>query len=255
MTLLTLTLYVQPNSNPPSHWTGRHVQAWFLNWLRAHDPVLAAQLHDHNGRKPYAVSPLFMQSVENGVPFLRITTLTADLGERLATFLQEPPRSIQLGALIFQVDSIAVHRSSYETLIREATEQVTPLALHFVTAATFRSQQMDMPLPLPPLVFGSLIHAWDMFSPLPLPILLQPFIDTHLAIAQCELRTRRVTSSGRETRIGFTGSVRYMVRDTLHDPPTMHESRVLIGALVRYAAFAGVGAQTSAGMGQVHVIS
>jgi CRISPR/Cas system endoribonuclease Cas6 (RAMP superfamily) len=87
-------------------------------------------------------------------------------------------------------------RSSYQTLIQRQLIPPTRLTFHFVTPTTFRSQTVNMPLPLPALVFGSLLSRWSLFTPHRLRDLpqdqLDMFIAHHVVIAHHKLQTALV---------------------------------------------------------------
>ncbi len=232
---------------------GRVAQAWLLDWMRGGDPDLSASLHDTVGRKPYTISPLIGADDRYA---LRITSLRADVSERFDTLLRrQSPSEMRIEAAQLAVEAIEIEESSYAELVREATETIASLALRFITPTTFHSNRLDVPLPLPALVFGSLIHAWDSFSPLPLPIHLATLVGDGMAIADCQLRTRRVTYGDRGGHVGFTGYVRYSLRRVPAIPSDdQAAAAILLGALIRYARFAGVGVGTAAGMGQVMML-
>ncbi len=259
MTLLSAHLHLTcstPDRLPP--WTGGLAQAWFLEWVRSVQPELAAQLHDSIDRKPYTISALTESSdvYPNGYT-LRLTTFSRAATAAISVLLTEhPPRQIRLGKLNFDMIQLHIEHSDYDALVRQATESPVWLNLHFHSPTTFRSNRLEVPLPLPSLVFGSLIHAWDTFSALPLPLHLGDFIRNQVVLSRHQVATQRVAYSKHRSHVGFTGRVQFAIRALPAGVPTVlsqaeQTSAVrLLGALSRYAYFAGVGIRTAAGMGQ-----
>ncbi len=152
--MLALTLHLIPRTGtngdaPLATWTGRQAQAWFLAWLHATQPELADALHDSGTRNPYTVSPLL--AVADSY-ILRITALIDPLADVLDTLT---PSDVRIGAAFFDVIGADRQRTSYAALVRSATDQPEFSGLRFITATTFHSNRLDVPLPLPSLVFGS----------------------------------------------------------------------------------------------------
>jgi CRISPR-associated endoribonuclease Cas6 len=135
-------------------------------------------------------------------------------------------------------------------------QRVSPrVALEFVSPTTFRSQGRYLPLPLPELVFGSLLDRWQRFSPIALHPEVRRFAAEAVALSRYELRTRGLPykqggkpAEGQESRgsmqIGFMGQVVFTA---------LNRDRYWLNVLHLLAAFAfysGVGYQTGVGLGQ-----
>jgi CRISPR/Cas system endoribonuclease Cas6 (RAMP superfamily) len=237
--LCALTLRID-GLPPLSGWTGHWAQAWLLRWIGQSAPEHAARLHDDKGRKPYTVSPI--AQLESG-SLIRVTTLDP----MLTAILMNPPPFSYAG-VAYAVSESGRATSTFAELLRLGETGTLPL-LHFQTPTAFRSQGMEINLPLPELVFGSLIHAWDSFSPLRLPLQLREFAAQHVTLTRHSIHTRRVTfrHRGLETqRTGFVGRVQFGVKSN-SDPVAIR----FLAALLHFAPYAGVGAWTTAGMGQV----
>lgn len=251
MTLLSVTFQcATPDRLELPRWTGHIVQAWFLGWLRAVNSELSTRLHDTPGRKPYTVSPIFDQSREGAAYGFRLTTLSNELSEAVEPLLSGSPPDLRLGSTLYSLSIACIARSSYEALVREAADQPPPIILRFSSPTCFHSGGLDVPLPLPSLVFASLIQAWDVFSPLPLPLQLSETVRAHVALARHQLHTERVVIPQHGSHVGFTGKVQFAFHKIGTAPDDL-SSRALLSALLHYAAFAGVGVRTTAGMGWV----
>lgn len=103
-------------------------------------------------------------------------------------------------------------------------------------------------MPLPDLVFGSLVTRWNAFSPVRLEPDVRLRAREQVAIAHYDLRSRSMPHKNGALRVGGVGHVTYSIKD--EDP--------YLGAalhiLADFALYSGVGAQTAAGMGQARRI-
>lgn len=107
------------------------------------------------------------------------------------------------------------------------------------------NRQLTMPLPLPELVFGSLLARWNAFAPLTLPEEVRRYAQECLAISRYRLQTQ-VVRFGQAMSVGFTGQCQYTA--LVWDAYWLRA----ISLLAAYAFYSGVGLRTTVGMGQVH---
>jgi CRISPR-associated endoribonuclease Cas6 len=260
MTLLAAVIHLR-SEHPIRPWLGRAAQAWLLGKVREADPALADALHRGQARRPYTVS---IPRGDVGDPWLRITSVSPDLSATLAqVILPDLKGSIVLAGTEIEIASVNTEahpwsgRSDFETLARQAFESV-PDRLHvyleFATPTTFHRQEIAVPLPLPELVYASLIRAWDDLSPVPLPVPLLDFVEQFVGLAGFRLSTRIVQFGTNERHVGFMGSARYISVPRDKTGLTLDEYRQRIQAidlLTRFAFYTGIGARTAVGMGQV----
>ncbi len=264
MSLLAAVLHVQADRALPS-WLGRAAQAWLLERIRCAAPKLAEALHDGQMRRPYTISGPRGQGTDR---WLRITSLSVDLTMLLSDAILPALRgqSLKLAGVEICIRAVetATHawagRSDYEALARLAfdSESLVAPGLEFSTPTTFHHDGLAVPVPLPSLVYGSLIHAWDSFSPLPLPAPLLPFVERCVGIARHRIATRMVQFGGSEQHVGFIGTACYVVvpQPSSGLSPGEYRQRVqLLDLLTRFAFYSGVGARTAVGMGQVRPLS
>jgi CRISPR-associated endoribonuclease Cas6 len=257
---------------------GRAAHAWFLNQVRAADPAIAQALHEPNQERPFTVSNLQGRNPASGRSrvsdqlvspersyALRLTSfwpeLSALLLERLLPNL--PEQTLDLAGATCRVVSVTTDgtahpwagQTSFQDLVQQHTlspalppRQVT---LHFASPTVFRSGGANVPLPLPGLVFESLVRRWNAFAPLQIPLEIRRFADEAMVIARYHLHTERVAfgeEGERGAYPGFVGTCSYAF--LVHDRYWLG----LIHLLAAFAFYAGVGARTTMGLGQVRVV-
>ncbi|HEX6290121.1 MAG TPA: CRISPR-associated endoribonuclease Cas6 [Herpetosiphonaceae bacterium] len=245
-------------------YLGRAAHAAFLRALGARDQAFARRLHDSGALKPFATSDLLGASrgpqgrmvAPDRTYGMRWSAISPELDECLRDWAATPPTEFDLDGTLFRVeaatidpvaDSWAGTADWSELIALEQVGRAPPpawFALHFVAPTTFRSNGRNIPLPLPELVFGSLVERWNGSAPIPLPADIRRFAAEHLVIGTYQLQSERVAAfEGGET--AFTGRCTYV--PTNHDRYYLH----CCAALLRLAFFSGVGAKTSMGFGAV----
>jgi len=250
---------LEPATLPAS--LGRAAQAVFLRHVATVDESLAEALHVPDKPRPFTCSSLIgatrasHESVtvtpENEYR-LRFTVLH----EPLEGIAMEPPPSVALDGCQFAVEGVLegskalgwVARATWEELSapwllshRRATSRVE---LEFVSPTTFRSAGMLVPLPLPGLVFGSLLDRWNCFAPVALHEDLRRYAEECVAVERYRLHTRALRMKSGVVQRGFVGECAY--RMLRKDQFWMSQLQLLADA----ALYLGVGYQTVVGMGQ-----
>ena len=125
--------------------------------------------------------------------------------------------------------------------------------LQFTTPTTFHSQGRSMPLPLPRLVFGSLLDRWNAFAPLRIDPEILVVVEQACTIARYDLRTEAVPLGG-GLQIGFVGRCTYGLPPGRGIRPADEYAWRVLHLLANFAFFAGVGAKTTMGMGTVRML-
>ncbi len=263
---LTLTLKPLPGAagTPAPRWWGRAIHALWLDVIAQMEPALAQAIHDGSELRPYTLSSL-MGRFPNGriageEPYrLRITTLTSEMSDLLV-------RAVSMGPLVpggppvnldyhgFRITAVDdgegpwTGQADYAVLAADALARKhrpsRRLPLLFSSPTSFRSRKRFVPVPLPELVFGSLLKRWNAFAPVAFPEEAKRYAEACLAIARYELRTRTVPMKAGGKRPGAVGRVTYS---------TLNYDRYWMGVmetLAAFARFAGVGAGVTLGMGQ-----
>ncbi len=261
--LLSLVLTLRPLALDPARplpvWWGQAAHAALLRVLQQADPALSARLHDEDGLKPFTASSLMGRPAPGRESTLRFTALTAGLSALLLDAAQNGPLApgarLELDYIPFEITAAvwdeAAHpwaaAESYTGLTHACLLGAQPprrITLQFASPTGFRSGEMHQPLPLPGLVFGSLLERWNSFAPAALPEEAKRFAAECLAVSRFELRSRSVPLKGSGLRVGTVGRVTFTA---------LNADRYwlsLMATLSAYARFAGTGAGTGMGFGQ-----
>ena len=262
---IVLTL-ISPTEGTLPAFVGRANYAATLDRLRTFDPALAQHIHDGDGPKPLTCSSVLGASggakaltVRVGAPVqVRVTGLTAAVsGGLLGALLDDPPATWELDGHRFTVEEVicdaARHgwsgRTTYETLAAaQLTRPDAPdrqVTLEFAAPTAFKSKEMTVPVPLPGLVFGSLVERWNAFSPVVLSPEMRRYGEEAMAISRYRLESRAVEQKNQGVRIGAVGQATY--RALAGDRYWLSVMQML----AEFALYSGVGVQTATGMGMV----
>jgi len=263
LTSLVLTLVSDSPAMLPLY-LGRASHAAFLRLIAGRDPALAERLHTPDAPRPFTCSSLWgarrrgpSLALTPGAPtYLRFTGLTAEVSSHLLALAAAPPAHIELDRATLSVTSATTDATAHEwagqtTYDALAARRLLPGApsspyatLRFHSPTGFRSGGQTVPVPLPGLVFGSLVERWNAFAPVAVADEMRRFAEECLAISRYQLSTRALPAKGRPAQIGCVGWCRYTAT---------HRDRYWLGVLqllTEFAFYAGVGYQTAAGMGQ-----
>lgn len=247
---------------------GRANYAAALRAIARIDENLAAQIHDGDGPKPITCSLLWgARRTREGMPvrpgetyFVRITGLTPEVEEALdLALLHNPPKTWELDRHMFRVVRTTdtpeedptgwAGRQSYAEMVQTYLQGRSALrkriTLEFASPTAFRSQEKQITLPLPGLVFGSLVERWNAFAPIALSADMRRFAEECIAVSRYRLQSRPVDQKNKALRIGAIGEATYIA--LRYDVYWVS----VFNLLADFARFGGVGVQTTTGMGQV----
>ncbi|HEX9372716.1 MAG TPA: CRISPR system precrRNA processing endoribonuclease RAMP protein Cas6 [Roseiflexaceae bacterium] len=246
----------------------RATHAAVLRLVAAADPALAARLHDDDGPKPLTVSNVLGLAARGATAAvaierdygLRVTLLSAELEALAAGWTPESIGMLDLDGMTWRVERVTAEAAehpwaghvSYEGLAAPALLRAeggpTRWALEFAAPVTFRQRGLNMPLPTPDLVFGSLLDKWNAFAPLALPEEVRRFAAECLAVSRFELRSAAAPAKNGALQIGAVGRCTYTA---------VNRDRywlACIETLAHFAFYGGVGAGAARGFGQARVL-
>lgn len=277
MDLLSLVLTLRPGAAAPlPPRLGRAAHAILLARFAARDPALAEGLHAENGPRPITASELIGgrredRRVTPEQPYtLRYTALTAATAAVLAVAFTLGD-TLTFESVDFTLEAMApdgantIDKSPIPTPWSASDDYQSLAARHLLPAGpapasrwtfvltsptAFRSRGQTQPLPLPGLFFGSLVKRWNAFAPVALPEEgVKRYAEEMVVVSRFSLRSApgwdRGQGDQRGLRIGSTGTITYVARN--RDRYWLS----VLGLLAEYALYAGAGAQTTMGMGQV----
>ena len=262
---IVLTLTSPTDAILPPH-LGRANYAATLAALQQVDPALGPALHDGEGIKPLTCSGLLTGAGDHdqirlragATCYVRMTGLTPLASEALAAaLLESPPPTWPLAGHEFVVSNVCCDadqepwsgQTTYETLAAaqllqpEGLSRKVSLLFHSPTA--FQSKGMHIPVPLPNLVFGSLVDRWNAFSPVTLSPEVRRFGEEMVALSNYRLESQVVLQKNGASLIGGVGRATYTA---------LGGDRYWLATmqmLADFALYSGVGVKTTIGLGQV----
>lgn len=263
---------------------GRASQQLAFKIIQQHSAALSEAVHDSQDLKPFTTSSLLygdsasplVGSVRAGDrAWVRFTALTRPVTAAFYEYAAEPPVEEEYDKQMWEVEGVATalseHQwtgnSSYRDLCAENTDkQARKITLHFATPTTFHSKGIDVPLPMPSLVFRSLLDRWNAFAPESLSTDILNFAEQYVAVTRYRTETAMPGGKQRSKHAGFIGDVTFTILNdnpslAKHDPDlerllahAHNEYSRLIITLTEFAFFSGVGRQTTTGMGMCTVV-
>ncbi len=253
---------------------GEYGHAAFLSLIREVAPELAIALHDSGGRRPYTVSPLYggrkrergnVEIVAGREYWMRFTIFDPQLYAVFGRYFAENASfdlDLVLGGARFGIEEVTTapdqHRwggyATFEGLLAEARDsRIVPLRFQSLTAFSLGREPDVGPrceiLPVPLLVFDSLLQRWNLCAPQPLAErrAWREWVAEHVVVRQYQLKSE-MWRFRKHVQIGFVGDCSFEARGKSVD-----EVRQL-NALAAFAFYAGVGMKTTMGMGQCRLI-
>lgn len=258
---------------PPS--TGGAMHGVFFKLLSKTNPDLADRLHQMDA-KPFTVSPMFSGNGNNFLElsrsnssqalyfrpdsqlWFRITSLDSELSETLLDkFNLHPTRRVEVLEHSFEPVHTTVNprehpwagMAAWNSLLEDISQNTSKkqVRMMFFTPTTFKSSGRSLPVPLPSLVFGSLMTRWNNFAPATLNPDFLDSVEEAIGISGYNLQTDTVFLKGSYSGpklVAFRGWCEYTILRDQADVP------VLLDLLSRFAFFAGIGYKTPQGFGQ-----
>ena len=205
------------------------IHATVCRWLDAVDD-------HHLPRKPFSVTPVFREG--DGRVAFEVGVFSAGAAERMWERSRRGP--VRFGPLSVPADRrrvSVVEARSWKDLC--SAPPARSWTFEFLTPTTFRSGSLYQPFPLPGSVFGHLRKIWNVFGP---GVAEVDFGSVGLAVAAMEGRVESIVLRGRSAA-GFVGWVMFQA------PSAGDDAARMLSAFAQLAAFSGVGARTTFGLG------
>lgn len=279
-----IIVQVVPAGAPPIPWAGPGLHGALMDLVTAQAPRLAGWLKSDVRRfRAFSLVPLTQLSSEKELWVFEMGVLDDDVAwdlerdepaplDPLEEAEEDPSRCgvglaealcrlmERSGTIQFRPSSVALEiigltsvGESYQQMSAEAVP-ADRFVLQFVTPTVFRVPDVEgktvaVPLPLPAPLFSTLCRRWSTFSPVALDAATERVVRGRLGVGRLgDISTYRFVSEPGATGSGFTGLVQFNVVDADRQDPAALAG---MAALVRFAAFAGLGDHTAMGMGVV----
>lgn len=227
--------------------TARGLHGLLYNVLQKYDPDGATWLHGHSAPKPYSLAPYY--SEQGHLMGIRFSTISDAASELIINSWQHAHNQVyplSLGEQTFTIRGVEyVPGHSFADLAQCSDDR--EVGLQFLSPTAFRQGPGWLPLPFPANVFGSPLRVWQCYAPsvLALPDDWLDWCHQHVFITSHQIETVQVNLQKKGDFLGFVGSVSFAAQN--------YSRRYLYAwqALATLAAFCGVGAKTTMGMGAV----
>ena len=273
-----IVIHVFPKTDLPLlHAQGKILHGLFYELLQKASAAKGDEVHSAAGLKPFSTA-LLLNERQRRAEYIRVgeelkirfTFLDDSLYPLLARyFLSAADLTFDLVRAELTVARILTTPQSGEEWARYATfaelsgrasEEEKQFSFQFATPTFFKRgggptyPDMIVPLPLPDLLFGSLLRNWNQFSPSSFieAALFKEICTHHLEIIhhriisqQARLVFQREDGNYRTTSFpGFIGTCAFRLIE-LHDPGVVK----MLNTLSDFAFYSGVGARTTMGFG------
>jgi len=254
----------------------------FYELVRLHDEEYAQALHSSKRLSPFSTWPLF--SVRNGrlrfaykrlegpTAYARINVLDPGLSNVVIGVITSGLSEIRCVKESLPIAEVSVEQVDFRDLVSRASP-VKAFSVNFMTPCYFRATPRTMsevfpsktrragdtgpyrflPLPVPTLIFRSLVRIWRAFSDRPLSYkgFLEWVEAGGVAISGFPkgIRTIRVYEHPTTNKwaVGFLGTVRFSIPEDTYS----EKYAAIVDILLRFAEYSNVGGNRTAGFGVI----
>jgi CRISPR-associated endoribonuclease Cas6 len=273
-----IVIHAFPRTDLPlDHTQGKILHGLFYEVLKKASAAKGDEIHSADGLKPFSTALLLNQKQRREEQLwpgemvrIRFTFLDDSLYPLLARyFISTPDISLEMVRTELVVTRVLATPASgelwagyasFEEIYERASEENKTFCFDFSAPTFFKRgggpayPDLTVPLPLPELVFGSLLQNWNRFSVVPFEeaALLKDVCAHHMEISHWRggsESARLVFRNGKAsyqtvTVPGFVGRCSIRLVGS-HDPRLIKA----LNALANLAFYAGVGAKTTMGFG------
>jgi hypothetical protein len=225
----------------------RPSRPWQPNTRQVHG--LACELFEqqrpphHQQDKPFAIWPVHPDPDD---PDVGLILRGAWLGDTPPPFTLATGSRVRLGGVWCTLTDVDEYKASYAELAASAPARSATLA--FWSPTYFSHNGADVLTPDPRLLVGSWRRRWNHAQPTGSALLVDDSLwqQLHraLRLIAFDLHTLEMDSGHGHPQTGFVGQVTLGLQ-----PGGARELRSVLSTLVRFASFAGTGAQTTHGFG------
>ncbi len=146
--------------------------------------------------------------------------------------------------VINREDKITTYEEMYSLLVAEEPEAIRDYQLEFLTPTAFAQNKVNLPLPIPHLMFRSWLERWNHFSNIYLGgNELIEYLKNNSYLAYLNLNSRRVQINQNKIT-GFVGTINLKIPQRIDDLLAN-----VVNLLFHYSEYAGTGIKTRLGMG------
>lgn len=262
--LLSLTLRLCPLANLPPRplptWWGDAAHQAAFDLFHRENQEWGKSIHAAK-TKPFTASTLRgrfdgQQLIPTNEYTLQLTSTRADVTACLLAALQpgaplSDGQTLELDYIPFTINGADLEAPPLTFTELHAAQMFSPAPLQqqvcllFTSPTLFKSNGLRVLLPLPELVFGSLIDRWNAFAPpdLQVPTEARFLAQNQVEIIRHELKTIRVQEEGKPV-VGFVGQVAYHL---------FFKDRywlAMFHTLAAFSRYCGVGRGVAKGFGQ-----
>lgn len=244
------------------HPCGHLLHAALLKEIQSDDPEMSHLLHADAQVKQFAVSTLWPKTRATGdsmsIPKytecrFRVSTITRPVFDAFSKVIFAGVA--RKGSVLLNGSEFALLEAGMEepnggaaTFEELYSAPIKQAALRFVAPTTFRRKGLNVPLPDPMLVYGSLWQRWQAFSDVAVDEAVYDEMAAAVALRAASIHTR-VWKFPKFMMTGFVGITEFELAREVTP-----EAAALFGALTKLAFLTGVGYRTTMGMGQCRPI-
>lgn len=268
---------------------GIPIHGWFFNLIEKYDPVYSKKLHDNSNEKPFTLSTLIDHE---GMPlgpgrklgagdkcWIRITTFSQKMSslieEKILPSFRKMDSCLSLYKMDFQIYDFSTNpythplanQTTFIDIVKNEKYKNPKKVFHFnfITPTAFRSGSglgsLDVPLPIPDLVFNSYIKKWNVNCPNEEWHFQKDwaeFLRSSVKIIQIySLQTMdwKTPAGKQKDRVipGFTGKISFDLSKRLkleNKSSFWRDNYAVMHALSDFAFYCGTGQHATVGMGQ-----
>ena len=232
----------------------RIIYGLVLSIIQSSDPQLSKFLHDEEFDKSITLRKIYYK---NNILSLRLTLLDEKLFEKFGNvMLNACMHSYDINGTELKIAKISSTRQAdnfwadyitYGEIFDKAEKKNNIFSFNIVTPLAFKRGDSFLAFPMPDLFFKSLHKKWNRHSGLPFDDIFLEFLERDIFISYYDLRTEAVKDNLKISFTGCVGRVTFKVSGKVSERFIQY-----LNVLADFAYFAGVGAKTTMGMGQLH---